>query len=160
MQDPLIGTPAKPLEASQWINSAPINLDELKGKVVLIRWWTGPDCSFCKASSVALNEWHKQHAKQGLQVIGMYHHKTDTPLTLESVQNTATAFGFTFPIGIDEDWQTLNSWWLFEKRDWTSVSFLLDKNGTIQHIHPGGEYIKGDTDHQALDEKIRTLLEN
>ena len=154
----LIGTRPPTLKASEWFNAKPINIENLKGKVVLIRWWTGPDCPFCKASSVALNTWHEKYANQGLQVIGMYHHKDDSPLTPENVKTYADNFGFYFPIGIDTNWNTLNQWWLFKKRDWTSVSFLLDKNGVIQHIHPGGEYIEGNADYIELEQKIINLL--
>lgn len=156
--DKLIGTVPPDLEASIWINSDPIKLENLHGKVVLIRWWTAPDCPFCKASSVALNEWHEKYSSHGLQVLGMYHHKTTSPLTPDLVKSYAEKFAFTFPIGIDKNWDTLRKWWMYEKRDWTSVSFLLDKNGVIQFIHPGGDYVKGDRDYQILEERITTLL--
>ena len=154
----LIGTRPPALNATEWINANSISLEHLSGNVVLIRWWTGPDCPYCKASSVALNTWHEKYAPQGLQVIGMYHHKTDTPLTTENVKTYADNFGFKFPIGIDTNWDTLYKWWLFTKRDWTSVSFLLDKTGVIQQIHPGGEYIEGDSDYNELEQKIINLL--
>ena len=154
----LIGKSPPALVASQWFNSNPIQLEDLKGKVVLIRWWTGPDCPYCKNSSIALNTWYEKYADQGLQIIGMYHHKTDTPLRSEEIKKCADDFGFKFPIGIDTDWDTLNKWWLFTKRDWTSVSFVLNKDGVIQHIHPGGEYIKGDSDYNELEQKIINLL--
>ena len=157
-EDELIGTLAPELHASQWINSEPITLDELRGQVVLIRWWTAPDCPFCKASSAALNEWHEKYSQKGLQVLGMYHHKNSSPLTLDLVKGYAQKFGFTFPIGIDKNWDTLRTWWMYEKRDWTSVSFLIDKEGVIQYIHPGGDYVKGDKDYQELENKINSLL--
>jgi len=156
--EPLIGTQPPELIASEWINSEPLKLQVLKGKVVLIRWWTAPDCPFCKSSSVALNDWHEKFSKDGLQVIGMYHHKNDVVLTPTLVKGYAENFGFKFPIGIDTNWNTLNQWWLHEQRNWTSVSFLLDRQGVIQYIHPGGDYIKGDKDHTVLENKIIKLL--
>ncbi len=154
----LIATRPPALKASEWLNASSISLEYLSGKVVLIRWWTGPDCPYCKNSSIALNAWHEKYSAQGLQVIGMYHHKKDTPLATENVKTCADSFGFKFPIGIDTNWDTLNKWWLFKKRDWTSVSFLIDKSGLIQHIHPGGEYIEGDADYSELEQKIINLL--
>ena len=156
--DELIGTLAPELHASPWINSDPITLNELRSHVVLIRWWTAPDCPFCKASSAALNEWHEKYSKQGLQVLGIYHHKNSSPLTPELVKDYAQKFGFTFPIGIDNNWDALRTWWMYKRRDWTSVSFLLDKEGVIQYIHPGGDYVKGDKDYQEIEDKINSLL--
>ncbi len=70
----------------------------------------------------------------------------------------AQKFGFTFPIGIDNDWDTLRTWWMYKRRDWTSVTFLLDKEGVIQYIHPGGDYVKGDKDYQEIEDMIKSLL--
>jgi hypothetical protein len=41
---------------------------------------------------------------------------------------------------------------------WTSVTFLLDKKGVVRHVHPGGQYVKGDTAHQKLTSMIEQLL--
>ncbi len=60
---------------------------------------------------------------------------------------------------VDPEWQTLNKWWLDTgDRDFTSVSFLIDKAGRIQHIHPGGEYPKDSKDYQVMKAKIEELL--
>ncbi|MCH8332057.1 MAG: redoxin domain-containing protein, partial [Bacteroidetes bacterium] len=53
----LIGKPAPEWEINTWINSDPLQLKELQGKVVLVRWWMDT-CPFCRASSTALNEFH------------------------------------------------------------------------------------------------------
>ena len=50
------------------------------GKVVFVRWFTSPDCPFCSGSAPALRELHSRYAKDGLVVVGMYHHKEPTPL--------------------------------------------------------------------------------
>ncbi len=62
-------------------------------------------------------------------------------------------------MAIDTDWKTLHRWWLDgHSRRWTSVSFLLDRRGVIRHIHPGGQYVKGDKDYEAMRSKIEALL--
>jgi len=50
---------------------------------------------------------------------------------------------FTFPVALDADWAALKRWWLNQERDWTSVSFLLDRQGIIRYVHPGGEFHDG-----------------
>lgn len=155
----LIGTKAPAWAVTNWINSAPIELESLQGKVVLVRWWTAPDCPYCKATAPALNEFHEKYSDQGLRVIGFYHHKSDEPLRAEQVKRFSKMFGFKFPVATDLDWKTLHRWWLDQgKNKWTSVSFLLDRHGVIRHIHPGGQYVKGDKDYATMKTRIEQLL--
>src|ERR1041384_4926526 len=143
----LVGTKAPEWEVTDWIQSGPLKLEDLRGKVVLVRWWTAPECPYCAATAPALNEFFKNYGERGLAVVGLYHHKSDEPLRVAEVKKFAANFGFKFPIGIDRDWKTLHRWWLDSgHRQWTSVTFLIDRQGLIQHIHPGGQYVKGDKD--------------
>src|SRR3989338_8628837 len=158
--DELIGQPAPEWDVRDWINSKPLQLNDLRGKVVLVRFWTAPGCPFCAASAPALNEFYEKYHEQGLEVIGFYHHKSPEPLKTQDVKQYAEKFGFKFSVAIDYDWKTLRNWWLdADERRWTSVSFLIDKEGIIRHIHPGGQYVKGDRDHIQLEAKIQQLLE-
>ena len=156
----LIGTQPSEWQVEHWLNSEPLKLAQLKGKVVLLRWWTAPDCSYCKATAPALNEFYREYHGRGLEVIGFYHHKSDAPLRVEDVKRYAQKFGFKFPVAIDPYWRTLKQWWLDTgKRDFTSVSFLIDRQGVIRHIHPGGQYVKGDAAYVEIKAKIEKLLE-
>ena len=139
--DDLIGQPAPEWNLDQWLNSEPLSLSTLKGKVVLVRWWTNY-CQYCSKSAQALNEFHEKYKDQGLTVVGMYHPKP-RPMTtnLREVKSTMRALGFKFPIAIDDDWGLLNKYWLDkQKRGFTSVSFLIDKKGIIRYVHPGPEF--------------------
>ncbi len=141
------------------MNSAPLRLRDLKGKVILVRFWTASGCPYCVASAPALNEFYEKYHNQGLEVIGFYHHKSPSPLDSQEVQKYAEKFGFKFPVAIDYDWKTLKQWWIEgHDRQWTSVSFLVGRKGIIRHIHPGGQYVKGDEDYLRLDEMIRRYL--
>jgi peroxiredoxin len=95
-------------------------------------------------------------------VIGFYHHKADSPLKNNEVEQTAQKYGMEFPVAFDPNWQTLKRWWLTdEKRKWTSDTFLIDKKGVIRHIrhiHPGGQYVKGDSAYEEMSVKIKELL--
>ena len=156
----VIGKKAKEWDVSDWINSKPLSLKDQAGKVVLVRWWMAPGCPFCAATAPALNEFHKKYKDQGLVVIGFYHHKAATPLDKATVKDAAERLGFKFPVAIDPDWRTLRRWWLDDaKRAWTSVSFLIDRQGVIRHVHPGGQYVKGDKAYEALKNKIEELLD-
>ena len=155
----LIGVHPRPWTVDHWINSPPLELTELEGKVVLVRWWTGPHCPLCRASAAALNEFHERFAGDGLVVIGLYHHKSASALYAERVERYARTLGFEFPVAIDRDWATLRSWWLdgFD-RSYTSVTFLLGRDGAIRYVHPGGRYVRGDGQFERLETEVERLL--
>ncbi len=153
----LIGTRAPRWDVTAWINSKPLSLDELRGSVVLVRWWTGPECPYCAASAPTLNTLHERYQAKGLVVIGFYHHKSPTPLTYRHVEQLVKRYRFQFPVAIDPEWQTLKRWWLDgHDRAWTSVSFLLDRQGIIRYIHPGGSYT--DEEARLVEQLIQDLV--
>src|SRR5712671_5445832 len=95
--DKLIGSAAPEWEVTSWLNSPPLKLKDLRGKVVLVRWWTAPECPYCKATAPALNEFYEKYQKRGLEVIGFYHHKGDDALNPANVEQISRNFGFKFP---------------------------------------------------------------
>ncbi len=163
----LIGTKALGWEGAEWLNTEPLRLEDLRGKVVLVRWWTD-SCPYCSRSAPALNEFHARYAGRGLIVIGMYHPKPiDRPITASEVREAAQERGFGFPIAIDRNWSVLRHWWLDGgRRSATSVSFLIDQRGVMRHVHPGpafhGGVVRGDVrprrDFVELENMIEELL--
>lgn len=155
----LIGTRPPEWQVSEWLQSPPLTIEGLRGKVVLARWWTGPQCPYCTASAEGLNALWKKDRDRGLVVIGMYHHKADSPLTHGHVEQQIQRLGFEFPVAVDSDWRTLRRWWLdAEPRGWTSVTFLLDREGRVCHVHPGGAYFPGEPGYAALEAAVEKAL--
>jgi peroxiredoxin len=161
-----IGKAAPEWGRLEWLNSAPLSLAQLKGKVVLVRWWT-EGCRYCAHSAPALNELHRRYAGRGLVVTGMYHPKPPREEPAPSVARAAKRLGFEFPIALDNDWATLRRWWLSAgDRAFTSVTFLIDRQGVVRAIHPGGEFHAGggpehagcQRDYEALRREIERLL--
>src|SRR5258708_15292922 len=70
----LIGRKAPPLELRHWLNSKPLEMSDLRGKVVLLRWWT-QGCPLCVATAPALRKLQAEYGRRGLQVVGIYHPK-------------------------------------------------------------------------------------
>lgn len=159
-QAPITGLKAPEWVVSDWINSDPLKLEDLSGRVVLVRWWTAPQCPFCAASAPALKQWYSDYRKHGLVVVGFYHHKSTAPLRTEEVRTYVKQFGFDFPVAIDHEWRTLKRWWLDgnPQAKWTSVSFLLDRRGVVRYVHPVGVYEKGDAGYKKLESEITKLL--
>jgi thiol-disulfide isomerase/thioredoxin len=156
----LIGKPAPPLQLIHWLNSKPLEITDLRGKVVLIRWWT-EGCPFCTATAPALLSLQNEYGVKGFEVIGVYHPKPPGKWNPHSVEAAVKEKQFTFPVAIDGDWTALRRWWLTQDRDYTSVSFLLDKNGIVRYIHPGGEFHEGNSgalsEHQACNRDMHFL---
>ena len=145
-------------QVGTWFHSAPLTLEKLRGKVVLLRWWTGPHCQFCLATAPVLNDLHKRYRANGLVVVGFFHDKTGPYDIPPQVRNIVEFIGFRFPVAVDTDWNTLKRYWLdrVSNTEWTSVSFLIDKQGIIRYIHPGGTITEEDAKH--LEEEILRLL--
>lgn len=142
--DDRIGVQAPPFKFDAWLNTEPLTLEDLKGKVVLVRWFTDT-CPYCASSTPALRQLYEEYADKDFTIVGVFHPKAgrNDPLDVQRVERMVEAREFTFPIGIDWDWRngTLKDWWLTgPDRPFTSVTFILDKSGVIQFIHPGMEY--------------------
>lgn len=158
----LIGTTPPAWQADRWINSAPLELAKLRGSVVLVRWWTA-GCPYCSTTAPSLRALDRTFGPRGLKIVGMYHHKEDTPFDPKVYEDTAKQYQFTFPVAFDADWRTLHSW-LRDKRGqpvdtgWTSVTFLLDKQGVVRQVHPGGSYVEGDPAYADMQATIERLL--
>jgi peroxiredoxin len=171
--DEILGTPAPGWGDLRWAVGPSTRWEDLRGKVVLVRWWTGPSCPYCIATAPTLRALHDTYGPRGLQVVGLFHPKPrPRPTTLAEARDQAREKGFSFPVAIDDDWKVLRAWWRSKgHRSWTSISFLVDRLGVIRWIHPGGEYHarqgphtdRLDRDacvasHHALKKKIEALL--
>ena len=164
----LVGRPAPALELDDWLGSRKLEMTDLRGKVVLLRWWTS-GCELCDATAPALRKLQRKYESQGLQIIGVYHPKPPGSADLGVVKESVRQKQFTFPIALDSRWSALQRWWLDRKRDYTSVSFLVDRKGIIRYVHPGGEFHEGDRgalerhescnrDFHAIDAELLKLL--
>ena len=157
-EESLVGLSAPEWEVGPWINSRPLALKELRGKVVLIRWWTGPGCPYCIASAPILRDLDKRYRKKGLLVIGFYHPKSEGSVNRSEVARLAKDLGMDFPVAADAEWKTLNRYLLdrFPDAPFTSVSFLIDREGIIRYVHPGGTITQ--EDEKDLERRILALL--
>ena len=155
----LVGTPAPEWSNQQWLNSEPLKLRQLKGEVVLLRFFMESSCPMCRASAPYLNDFHTKYRDSGVVVIGMYTPKPYPRKTeINDVKRFVKDYGFEFPVALDDDWATLKKFWLnrVPDADFTSVTFLIDRKGMIRHIHSGGAY--SEEDAAALKKRIEQLI--
>jgi peroxiredoxin len=147
----VVGNPAPELPDLRWVQGGPLTLAGLRGKVVLIRFFTDRECPFCSATAPALNALDREFASRGLVVIGLYTPKPRPRATsVDDVRRTVDAYGFRFPVAVDDEWKALRRLWLNRaESSWTSASLLLDREGVVRHVHPGGVFAKDSPDPQA-----------
>jgi peroxiredoxin len=147
----IVGQPAPEWPELHWAQDGPLSLSGLRGKVVLVRFFTDPDCPYCSATAPTLNELDRDFRARGLVVIGFYTPKpSPRATTVEHVRRVAQKYGFRFPVAVDDEWRALRRLWL-DRADsgWTSASLLIDRRGLVRHVHPGGVYAKRSSDAQA-----------
>lgn len=139
----LVGTPAPPFDGLRWIQGGPLQLEDLRGRPALVRFWLA-GCSWCRATAPALRETHERYGPRGLVVVGIHHPKSRETRDPAAVERAARALGFRFPVATDERWRTVRAWGVGTTfRRFTSVSFLLDGDAVIRWVHDGGEYHRG-----------------
>jgi thiol-disulfide isomerase/thioredoxin len=128
----------------EWLNSAPLTVRGLRGKVVVIRFWTNT-CPYCEATAPALRQLDREFRERGAVVIGMYHPKppgAERPVA--EVERMARKWGWEFPVGLDMGWKSLEAFWLGSgSRSATSATFIVDRRGVIRFVHPGPEFHPG-----------------
>jgi peroxiredoxin len=151
--EPVPDWPAKPVD--QWVQGGPLSLASLRGHVVLLRFFTGQECPYCSATAPALNAFHREFAPRGLVVVGLYTPKPrPRPVPMEEARAQTAAYGFSFPVAIDADWGALRKLWLDRVQDagFTSASLLLDREGRLRHVHPGGAFAEDSKDPEERRE--------
>ncbi|NJM73756.1 MAG: thioredoxin family protein [Scytonema sp. RU_4_4] len=132
---------------NQWLNSAPLTTQNLKGKIVLIHFWTF-GCINCQRTLPYVVRWHRQFVGQGLKVIGVHTPEFAFERDVNNVKRALKQHQITYPVPLDNDYKTWNA---FNNEYWPHL-FLADRQGFIQYDHIGeGAYEK-------TEQTIRQLL--
>ncbi len=132
---------------SEWLNSAPLTVNNLKGSVVLIQFWTFA-CINCQRTLPSIVRWHEQYAAKGLKVIGIHTPEFAYEREVNNIKRALQQHRITYPVPIDNAYKTWNA---YSNEYWPHL-FLADRQGLIRYDHIGeGAY---DTTEQT----IRTLL--
>ena len=129
---------APELAAGDWINSEPLKLGELRGRVVLIEFWTF-GCYNCRNTLPSVKGWDDRYREKGLTVIGVHSPEFDEERNIENLRRAVSSLGIRYPIVTDNDYKT---WTAYKVEAWPTV-FLLDKQGSIRWMRVGeGDYDK------------------
>lgn len=130
-----------------WINSHPLTMASLKGKVVLIDFWTY-SCINCVRTLPYITKWDVQYRDKGLVIIGVHAPEFEFEKNQANVELAVQNHGIKYPVALDNN---LDTWTAFHNRYWPA-HYLIDKEGQVVYTHFGeGRY--AETEHN-----IRTLL--
>ncbi|RMD62470.1 MAG: TlpA family protein disulfide reductase [Planctomycetota bacterium] len=121
--DPLMGKPAPKLEVDSWLNTPrPLTLDQLKGKTVVLFFWS-PTCHTCQRIMPALNNAYLQASKLGIEFIGVCT-SSQAPLYATGVEQ----HNIPFPTALDRNGAT----WKAYGADGTPDFYIIDKDGVLR----------------------------
>lgn len=132
---------------SKWLNSEPLTLESLRGKVVMVDFWTY-SCINCVRTLPHINAWHEKYKDQGLVIIGVHTPEFAFEKDTRNVQKALDQFNITYPVAQDNDYAT---WGAYNNRYWPA-KYLVDKEGNIVYTH------FGEGSYQETENVIRQLL--
>jgi thiol-disulfide isomerase/thioredoxin len=130
--DAMIGRPAPEVVGSVWINSEPRMLQELRGKVVLVEFWTF-GCYNCRNVEPHVKRWHQEYSRKGLVIIGVHSPEFAYEKNPEAVRHYVNDHRIPYAVTIDNDFVTWNR---YGNRFWPAM-YLVDKRGVIRFIRVG-----------------------
>ncbi len=134
-------------KATGWINSQPLSAKDLKGKVVLIDFWTFA-CANCRNTLPYIKAWDKKYRDKGLVIIGVHTPELETERDPANVNKAVHNYGIEYPIAIDAN-NTI--WDAFNNQYWPALYFF-DAKGVLQHEH------FGEGDYQQSEKWIEKML--
>ncbi|CAB3663755.1 Protein DipZ [Achromobacter deleyi] len=132
--------------AVQWLNSPPLSAEQLRGKVVLVDFWTY-SCINCLRALPYVEAWAQKYRDQGLVVIGVHAPEFAFERDIGNVTRAAKQLGVTYPVAIDNNYAI---WKAFGNQYWPA-HYFIDAQGRIRYHHFGeGEYDQSERVIQQL----------
>ncbi|MDR6916353.1 cytochrome c biogenesis protein CcdA/thiol-disulfide isomerase/thioredoxin [Pseudomonas sp. 3296] len=139
--------------AVQWLNSAPLTAQALKGKVVLVDFWTY-SCINCLRTLPYVKAWAEKYRDQGLVVIGVHAPEFAFERDVGNVTKAMKDLGINYPVAIDNDYKI---WRAFNNEYWPA-HYFADAQGRIRYHHFGeGEYAESERVIQQLLREAGTV---
>jgi len=131
----------------EWLNSPELSMQGLKGKVVLVDFWTY-SCINCVRTLPYITAWDAKYRDKGLVIIGVHAPEFEFEKKVENIQTALAKHGIHYPVAVDNN---LETWQAFKNRYWPA-HYLIDKNGNVVYTHFGeGHY-------DITESNIRYLL--
>ncbi|MBU1689926.1 MAG: cytochrome c biogenesis protein DipZ [Gammaproteobacteria bacterium] len=134
-------------EIEAWVNANPLTMQSLKGKVVLIDFWTY-SCINCVRTLPYITDWDSKYRDHGLVIVGVHSPEFEFEKKLDNVKAAIAQHGIRYPVAQDN---RLSTWLNFKNRYWPA-HYLIDRDGKVVYTHFGeGKY-------DVTENNIRYLL--
>jgi thiol-disulfide isomerase/thioredoxin len=130
-----------------WINANPLTIASLRGRVVLVEFWTF-GCVNCQHVEPYVKAWYERYAASGFVVIGVHTPELSFERDLGNVRNAVASAGLSYPVAFDPTYATWNA---YHNGYWPAFYFI-DRAGRIRHTHVG------EGDYAGSEQVIRQLL--
>jgi cytochrome c biogenesis protein CcdA/thiol-disulfide isomerase/thioredoxin len=130
-----------------WLNSKPLTMAELRGKVVLVDFWTY-SCINCLRTLPHLEAWDMRYRKAGLVIVGVHTPEFAFEHVVSNVSKATRELGVHYPVAIDNGYRT---WDAYQNDAWPA-EYLIDRTGRVREIK------KGEGDYDGTERTIRRLL--
>jgi cytochrome c biogenesis protein CcdA/thiol-disulfide isomerase/thioredoxin len=151
------GSPAAELVlGGEWLNSEPLKLSDLRGKVVLIDFWTY-SCINCQRTFPYLRSWWEKYEDKGLVIIGVHSPEFEFEKDAENVREAIKDFDLKYPVMQDNGFAT---WRAYNNRYWPA-KYLIDKDGFVRYTHFGeGKYDQTEKVIQELLKEAGSVVQS
>jgi thiol-disulfide isomerase/thioredoxin len=143
----MVPRPAPAITAEHWLNSEPLGAASLRGKVVLVEFWTFA-CWNCENIEPHVKRWHETYADDGLVVIAVHTPEFSFERDVDNVRAYVEEHDIRYAVAIDNDFST---WKAFGNWAWPTL-YLIDRDGVIQHTKVG------EGGYPQTEARIRDLL--
>ena len=156
-RDPIEGELPSLAGATTWLNSQPLTPASVRGKVVLVQFWTYT-CVNWRRTLPYVRAWADKYKTQGLVVIGVHTPEFAFEKSLNNIRTQAKDMMVDYPIAVDSDYRV---WTVFNNEYWPAL-YLIDGQGRIRYHHFGeGEYERSERMIQKLlsDNGVRSVAE-
>ena len=144
---PMVGKQAPELAKGNWINSPPLSLKDLRGKVVLLEFWT-LGCFNCLNTLPHIKTWHGEYSNAEFAVIGIHTPEFDREKDLRILTWEVAHLGVKYPVLTDNDYTTWNR---YNQQYWP-VMYLVDKQGIIRYVQIG------EGNYRETEQHIKSLI--
>jgi cytochrome c biogenesis protein CcdA/thiol-disulfide isomerase/thioredoxin len=132
---------------TQWLNSKPLTMQQLRGKVVLIDFWTYT-CINCLRTLPYVRAWDERYRDKGLVVVGVHTPEFGFEKETDNVRAAIARNHLRYPVAQDNDYGTWDAW----GNQFWPAKYLVDATGQVRYTH------FGEGDYSATELAIRTLL--
>jgi cytochrome c biogenesis protein CcdA/thiol-disulfide isomerase/thioredoxin len=135
------------LAIADWINSKPLTIDELRGKVVLVDFWTY-SCINCLRTLPHVEAWYRLYRKDGLVIVGVHSPEFAFEHVPSNVRAAVKRLDIHYPVALDNDFGT---WTAYQNEYWPA-KYLIDRMGRVRYAH------FGEGNYDQTEKNIRLLL--